>query len=309
MGHRPGERKALVQGATMNTVGKILVVLNLLFALVTGGFLVIDFAARSNYRAQSEEHANVAKAAVANAQEMHKTNQNLVAENRKLREALEQQGINKRAEVETLKATIAAVEKQYRDQKEVAERAVLNQEKWLQEAKRLQAEVQFVNGIVEKRQTTIVILQQKLAEADSKVQVQTDIANAALQRSVGLLKQLQEKELALAKLLQGTTSGGPTVSVRSPNYENPPPAYVKGRIMKIHAGDRNLVTVSVGSDAGVKENNTLEVYRLRPRPEYLGRLLIREATPHQAVGRLMPSAVSHSPLQDGDEVSSTLNRP
>ena len=38
----------------MNTIGKILVVLNLVFALVVGGFLVIDFATRTNWKTAYE---------------------------------------------------------------------------------------------------------------------------------------------------------------------------------------------------------------------------------------------------------------
>src|SRR5688572_24751116 len=34
----------------MNTVGKILVILNLLFAVAVGGFLVVDFATRQNWK-------------------------------------------------------------------------------------------------------------------------------------------------------------------------------------------------------------------------------------------------------------------
>ena len=39
----------------MNTIGKILVVLNLVFALLVGGFLVIDFATRSNWKKEYEK--------------------------------------------------------------------------------------------------------------------------------------------------------------------------------------------------------------------------------------------------------------
>src|SRR5207302_7017497 len=38
----------------MNTIGKILVVLNLIFALVVGGFLVFDFATRTNWKTSFE---------------------------------------------------------------------------------------------------------------------------------------------------------------------------------------------------------------------------------------------------------------
>jgi hypothetical protein len=36
----------------MNTVGKILVILNFLFAVIVGAFLVVDFATRSNWQTE-----------------------------------------------------------------------------------------------------------------------------------------------------------------------------------------------------------------------------------------------------------------
>jgi hypothetical protein len=92
------------------------------------------------------------------------------------------------------------------------------------------------------------------------------------------------------------------------HFQNPAGPSVQGKILRIDADDRTLVTVSVGHEGGVKVNHTLEVYRLQPRPEYLGRLRILEASPDQAVGRLMPLPGTHSPLKEGDAVSGTIPR-
>ena len=107
------------------------------------------------------------------------------------------------------------------------------------------------------------------------------------------------------------TPGGPpnpgadNVPAANPN---PPAASVKGRITKIDKTDRTLVTISIGSDEGISTNNTLEVYRLQPTPQYLGRLLIRETRNHEAVGQLMKSSVQAGPLQEGDQVASSLQQ-
>src|SRR5437762_13781672 len=39
----------------MNAVGKTLVILNFIFAVVVGGLLVVDFATRSNWKQRAEE--------------------------------------------------------------------------------------------------------------------------------------------------------------------------------------------------------------------------------------------------------------
>jgi hypothetical protein len=130
---------------------------------------------------------------------------------------------------------------------------------------------------------------------------------AAVERARGLLEQLKQRELEIAKLQQQGPGGIKTASVRDPNFENPPSANVKGKIMKIDAKDRSLVEINLGSDVGVNENNTLEVYRLRPEAAYLGRLRIVESHPHMAIGRLVRTAgAAAPPLREGDVVASTI---
>jgi beta-lactamase regulating signal transducer with metallopeptidase domain len=84
---------------------------------------------------------------------------------------------------------------------------------------------------------------------------------------------------------------------------NPPPGQLQGRVLKV---EEKLVRVSLGRDAGLKINHTLEVYRLHPEPQYLGRLRIEDVTQGEAVGLLLPSAAPVRPVQEGDQVASTL---
>src|SRR4051794_25361171 len=53
----------------MNTIGKILVILNLVFAVVVAGFLVIDFATRTNWKNAYE--------AMKREADVHKSNNNV----------------------------------------------------------------------------------------------------------------------------------------------------------------------------------------------------------------------------------------
>jgi beta-lactamase regulating signal transducer with metallopeptidase domain len=65
---------------------------------------------------------------------------------------------------------------------------------------------------------------------------------------------------------------------------NPPPRSVEGKITKIDK--TGLVRLSVGHDAGLEKGHTLGVYRLGPKPLYLGVVEVLEVEPGQAVGRL-----------------------
>src|SRR5439155_27242967 len=96
-------------------------------------------------------------------------------------------------------------------------------------------------------------------------------------------------------------------SPRHPGFVNPPPAYVKGRIEQVDDADKSLVKISIGSDSGIRKDQTLEVFRVSPSPKYLGRLVIVNAGVHDAVGRLVRQpGMPAEAVQAGDQVASTL---
>jgi hypothetical protein len=298
---------ALEQGATMNTVGKILVVLNLLFALAAGAFIVLWKANDARHAEQNEQNVRLAQVMEKDARAYYDTARKLIDENNKLRADLDQVMINAKARQSELDAEIKRIDKEYRDQKVNAEKAILVKEQMIQEAKRLQAEVQLLNDVVAKREQAILTLQTDIKRYVNEAQEKQELARKATERNIQILAKLQKTEELLNKYVQGTTVTT-NVPVTDPSYRNPPTAFVKGRIMKIDATDRTLVTVSVGSDVGVNKDNTLEVYRLQPQAEYLGRLLIREARHNEAVGRLMPSRSAKGALREGDVVASSTDR-
>jgi RNA polymerase sigma factor (sigma-70 family) len=87
----------------------------------------------------------------------------------------------------------------------------------------------------------------------------------------------------------------------------PLPIDVNGVIEKIDPKDPSLVSISIGSDAGLAKNHTLDVYRLKPAPLYLGKIRIVSATPQKAVSRRVDNLrAGESPLKVGDIVTSSI---
>ena len=65
--------------------------------------------------------------------------------------------------------------------------------------------------------------------------------------------------------------------------------------------------ISLGAHEGLKKYHTLEVFRLRPQGQYLGRIRIVEVFEHKAIGRLVRTPLTSArPVQQGDQVSSSL---
>ena len=65
------------------------------------------------------------------------------------------------------------------------------------------------------------------------------------------------------------------------------------------------MTISVGSEAGLKQGHTLIVYRLKPKPEYLGEIQIERVGAKDSIARLTRKQ-KNACLQIGDLVTSSL---
>jgi hypothetical protein len=87
------------------------------------------------------------------------------------------------------------------------------------------------------------------------------------------------------------------------NEQSSLPANLEGVITATDP-QSGLVTLNIGSDAGLRKGHALEVYRLKPQPLYLGPIQILSVRPTEAVAK--PASGSHTVLEVGDRVTSTI---
>jgi hypothetical protein len=85
--------------------------------------------------------------------------------------------------------------------------------------------------------------------------------------------------------------------------KNPPAKDVEGVIKRVDTGS-GLVTISIGSDAGLVKGNTLEVFVTAPTPKYRGTIQVLDTNHTEAVCR--PVVRMLGTLQVGDRVASRL---
>jgi hypothetical protein len=295
----------------MNTVGKTLVIINLIIALVVAGFLVIDFARRENWKREFDKLKTEFDAAHANTNVAQDTNRKLLADNAAAQGNLTMLEKKFKSFEQDAAAKEEKLKRQSEDDATRAKNAELQQLRINSENERLQAEIKDLIATLKKREQDYLALQDK-ANKNQQIALQREQeAKSANERSLNLLDQLRQKELLIAKLQDkggGTTTPG--YSPRSPDYRNPPQVYVKGVVTKVSAKDANLAQISIGSDEGLKENHTLEVFRLTPRPEYVGTMRLTYVDHHSALGQLLRPAglPARSPLKEGDEVATNIIR-
>jgi hypothetical protein len=161
----------------------------------------------------------------------------------------------------------------------------------------------------ERRQDEVKRMTETLNERDTKIKDLVDANNQLRDRAVaaeieakslkdrnaGLVAKLQEMGKELVKVKAGgTTAVGLTA-------KNPPPENVEGLVTRTDPS--GLLTLSIGSDAGLTKGHTLEVFRLNPA-KYLGTVRILSVTPHEAVAQ--PVSRPLGTIQSGDRVASKI---
>jgi hypothetical protein len=85
--------------------------------------------------------------------------------------------------------------------------------------------------------------------------------------------------------------------------ESPPP--VMGEVKRVDPTNRRL-EITIGSDDGLVVGHELYLFRLSPRPEYLGKVKIQAVDPDQAVVKVIGNTFQGKKIREGDIVSSTI---
>ncbi|MBY0524548.1 MAG: hypothetical protein K2R98_14180 [Gemmataceae bacterium] len=196
---------------------------------------------------------------------------------------------DKDAEIDQLRKKVQTLEKQLAD---------LKVEHLKQKDKALQLQVKAL----EKSLADLMTEYRKLELVAKAALESQQKLEAEYQAAVKRHQKLEAEYREILKQLEAYTGGKGVVSPR-----NPPKDDVKGRVTAVDA-ESGQVTISVGKDAGLEKGQTLGVYRLKPKPVYVGMLRIVEVKKTEAIGKLTSRGADAPAVQVDDEVSSTLGK-
>ena len=291
---RPGGRRR--GGAIMTALGKILVIINLIFSLVVCGLMVMVYVARTNwaegYSKQKKQYEIVQKSFEAKKKELEDAQAQWDGVIKDLKEQIAQK--DKRIKEEE-KNTLDA------KQQRVEEHKILDEEaatvtKLKSELERREKEVQKLEEALVKKDDDIKRLAKEVSDERNEktnAQMQVAILLERLNRMNGQMEELVRENTRLKR------TGGTGESIAN----NPPPQNVKGVITNTDVG--GLVTISLGSDAGLATGHTLDVFRLREGGKYLGRIRLIDVKATEAVGRPVQKMMKGT-IQVGDQVASDV---
>jgi multidrug efflux pump subunit AcrA (membrane-fusion protein) len=290
----------------MTVFGKILTFVILVLALAQAALHVMFHIAQANYVSALDKATTNAKVAVAEAESWRAQYEKAVqdrdaalAKKQGEIDTLTAQLTDAKAGKEQAEQTIAGLQTNFTkvDAAQKADQANIN---------RHALEVKSLNAAIETRDKQIrdmLLAVNQFRDDSVKSKMEANDYKFRNEQMVELLKEKEQEIVALKTKSPGSGLGGPLPGgPGGAGSKNPPSANIEGLITQTDPSS-GMVTISVGSDAGVVKGNTMEVFRLNP-PKYLGTLRIVETKPNEAVGRPMSKPLG--PIMQGDHVASKI---
>jgi hypothetical protein len=293
----------------MNAIGKILVILNFIFAIVVGAILVMDVAYRTKWKEAYDAVVREMQVMKASRDTTQKSIVSVATENDKVQ-----------AEISAMKQKLKDVEDVHKvtedkyttkinDLTDQLQASGLSVKATLETNKRLADEIALLKENIKAREDLNVKL-----DADAKgYRIQAvnfeQVAKTRQQQNELLLEQVRELTAALARGAAGLNPDKMIIS--NANEPNPPPVKVNGRIEQVNTeGSGILVKVDLGTDHGVNKYHTLDVFRLAPKTEWLGMVRIVEAHHHFSIARLVTTGnpALRAQIREGDKVASWITK-
>jgi hypothetical protein len=260
---------------------------------------MFTYVARTNWHAAYVSLQKQADVSKADATSFREEMDRVKGEKAKLEEESSKYKAAAEKEKQDLNAQLKAREEILKTQKEETARHVAAESAAGEELKRRTSEVEYLKGLVATRDTQLAKLEKQrlnMREAMVDAQINFDQEHARNERLLQENERLGRDNRHIQQVASSTSLR------REAPKKNPPVEDVAGSVKKTDPS--GYVTLSVGSDAGLSKGNTLEVYRLKPEPYYLGMIQVLDARPNEAVAR--PIDRVRGVIQVGDKVSSNI---
>jgi hypothetical protein len=236
-------------------------------------------------------------------QMLEKQGSNLTAENARLKERQEKL----ETDLRNVRQGREQLEKEHRDAANVLDKAKEQYRealKALDKAKDSEAAAKKVKALsleieaLDKRTEALLKKNADLVAENRRLEAESKKIDEDYKAAVKRNEELQAEYRALLKALEDYRAGSGKPGIAT----NPPKDSLKGKVTAVN-GETGEVTISVGKDAGLEKGHTLEVYRLKPKPAYLGILLITEVKKNEALGKMKSR---RGTVQVDDEVASLI---
>jgi hypothetical protein len=286
----------------MTAVGKILVFLNLVFSLVVGAFVIMIDLARTHwvdeYKKLENQNTVLAASARTYQAEALKAQQDKATEIQKVQAELknaQQDLAAAQTEKGQLQNNLSQLQRQRTQETALSSR-------YGTEVEKRQEDVAQMRETLRKRDQEI----NNLVKQNAEYKDQATVAQIERRATQELANRVEAELQRVQKEMARMRSNGGSATLARAGGKNPPSENVEGLVKNTDSS--GLMTITIGSDAGLAKGQTLELFRLNPsaptQSRYLGTVRILEADHHQAV--VQPVGRLSAPAQPGDRVASRI---
>jgi hypothetical protein len=280
----------------MTFVGKILVIVIMAFALMFLGISTVVFTTATNWK----EATTKAKQQVA---ELQKKNSDAVEKTKAFEKefaAAKTEHANAATRLQNsinqLTADIENIRKEATEARGEVATAQTNAKTALEEADHSRKEAERLRDQkleVEKQANEYKLRQSELNDQIRILTRERDVAK----KNADSLRETAAKFSALLR------QHGLSDNIEQVKALGSPPA-VHGEVARV--ARNNQVELTIGSDDGLVVGHELFLWRLKPKPDYLGKIRIISVDPDQAVGVVIGGIIQGKQIKEGDIVSSTF---
>lgn len=277
----------------MNLLGKIFVVMIVVMSLIFLGLAMAVYSAHKNWPAQVatlRQQVNDTRAELE--QQVSRYQQD--AENLQLEKDTAEQQIRK---LESER--VALVSRLEDTQTEVNQLKQQNRD-----ATTAVAATQQVSAELAKENLTLqqnIIATQEAADRafDQTVQATSELHEATIQAQT-LIERNQQLTEQTAEMTRAMVNAGLDPATPSDDITPKVEGFISG--ISRRAGSQ-LIEITVGYDAGIRRNHTVEIFR---GDRYIGRAKVLETSPNRATASVIPEQTQYS-IQEGDSVATRLS--
>ena len=290
----------------MNLVGKIFTVLILVMSLVFMSFAVAVYATHKNWKEVVDNAEPAVGKPKGYKQQLEDSQKELDGKKKELVDTKNTLNAEKETADQTRKVLEAERDKfaaELKTKKEEADKIYKDMSGKLDDLKLAQDELVKVRTENAGLRTDILKAQEERDETIKRVVQATDEMN----RKANEVKLAKDLNLKLAEevgklkaILQNLGHNN-----RDPEFYSKQPPKADGVVLAVTGTSvpgQDMVTISLGSDVGIRPGHQLEVSRTSAAgPTYVGRIEVIKTDPEKAVCKVLPNYLK-SPVQKGDRV-------
>lgn len=281
----------------MTSVGKILVIVIMIFAVIFLGISTVVYTTATDWKQMAETHKkalgelrtknNDAEEKIASAK---KDLERVKADHIVAKKALDDRVAALNADIERMQREITTARGDLATAQQTAAAS-------LAEAEARRTETQLLREqklAVEKQANDFKIRQ---TELNDQIRILTRERDVTKKNN----DDLRERVARYSSLLRQHQLSDDISQVKG--LESPPA--VHGEVSRVDAKNKK-VELTIGSDDGLVPGHELFLYRTSPRPEYLGKIRIQSVDPDQAVGVVIGNTIQGKKIKEGDIVSTSF---